>query len=96
MNKYWSSAKIRFANIWNLCLLYSRKYTLREKRLNTTPYIPVYGLRMPIYGSNLSEYGKIRDRIQAFFTQSLDPPLEYKIPKSNPIDQNALHLPKPR
>ena len=43
--------------------------TLREKRLNTTPYIPVYGLHVPIYGSNLSEYGKIRDRIQAFFTQ---------------------------
>ena len=44
------------------------KLSLREKRLNTTPYT-VYGLRMPIYGSNLSEYGKIRDRIQAFFTQ---------------------------
>ena len=26
---------------------------LPEKRLNTIPYIPVYGLRMPIYGSNL-------------------------------------------
>ena len=31
------------------------------------PYIAVYGLRMPIYGSNLSQYGKIRQRIQAFF-----------------------------
>ena len=41
--------------------------TLHEKRLNTILYIPVYGLRMPIYGNNLSQYGKIRDRIQAFF-----------------------------
>ena len=28
--------------------------TLHEKRLNTILYIPVYGLRMPIYGNNLS------------------------------------------
>ena len=42
-------------------------YTLHEKRLNTILYIPVYGLRMPIYGNNLSQYGKIRDRIQVFF-----------------------------
>ena len=40
---------------------------LPEKRLNTIPYFSVYGLRMPIYGSNLSQYGNIRDRIQAFF-----------------------------
>ena len=38
-----------------------------EKRLNTIPYIPVYGHCMPLYGSNLSEYGNIRERIQAFF-----------------------------
>ena len=47
--------------------------SLREKRLNTIPYIPVYGLHMPIYGSNLSEYGKIRERIQALFMQCLFP-----------------------
>ena len=41
--------------------------TLHEKRLNTILYIPVRGLRMPIYENNLSQYGKIRDRIQAFF-----------------------------
>ena len=45
----------------------NRVATLRENSLNTIPYIPVYGLRMPIYGNSLSEYGKIRDRIQAFF-----------------------------
>ena len=52
-----------------LCALYTMSTieTLAEKRLNTTPYFPVYGFRMPIYGSNLSQYGKIRDRIQAFF-----------------------------
>ena len=38
-----------------------------KKHLNTILYNPVYGLRMPIYGNNLSQYGKIRDRIQAFF-----------------------------
>ena len=38
-----------------------------EKRLNIITYFPAYGLRMPIYGSNLSQYGKIWDRIQAFF-----------------------------
>ena len=40
---------------------------LPEKRVNTILYIPVYGLRMPIYGRNLFQYGKIRDHIQAFF-----------------------------
>ena len=45
--------------------------SLHEKRLNTIPYILVYGLHVPIYGSNLSEYGKIRERIQAFFTRWL-------------------------
>ena len=30
-------------------------------------WLSVYGLGMPIYGSNLSVYGKIRKRIQAFF-----------------------------
>ena len=33
-------------------------------------YIPVYGLRMP-NGSYLSQYGEIRDRIQAFFALCL-------------------------
>ena len=42
-------------------------YPLHEKRLNTILYIPVYGLRMPIYGNNLCHYGKILDRIQALF-----------------------------
>ena len=41
--------------------------SLRENSLNTILYIPVYGLPMPIYGNNPSQYGKIRDRIQAFF-----------------------------
>ena len=41
-------------NAWKLCL-------------NAISYFPVYGFQMPIYGSYLSQYGKIRDRIQAFF-----------------------------
>ena len=45
----------------------TKSNALHEKRLNTILYIPVYGLRMPIYGNNLSQYGKIQDCIQAFF-----------------------------
>ena len=49
----------------------TRNLSLHEKRLNTILYTPVYGLRMPIYGNNLSQYGKMQDRIQAFFAQIL-------------------------
>ena len=38
-----------------------------RKTLNAIPYIPVYGHCMPIYGSNLSQYCKMRECIQAFF-----------------------------
>ena len=41
--------------------------TLHKKHLNTILYIPVYGLRMSIYGNNMSQYGKIQDSIQALF-----------------------------
>ena len=49
--------------------IWQQRGILPENPLNTIPYFPVYGLRMSIYGSNLSQYGKIRDRIQAFFAQ---------------------------
>ena len=53
----------------SIICLHKLSTTQLEKRLNTIPHFPVYGLRMPIYGSGLSQYGKIRDRIQAFFAQ---------------------------
>ena len=56
---------------YEVVLTFLHHFTLREKCLNTIPYIPVYGLHVPIYGGNLSEYGKIRERIQAFFTQCM-------------------------
>ena len=56
-------------NTRSLFIRYTSLGPLHEKRLNTILYIPVYGLRMPIYGNNLSQYGKIQDRIQAFFAQ---------------------------
>ena len=42
-------------------------YLLCLPFLITIPYIPLYSLHMPIYGSNLSQYGKIQECIQAFF-----------------------------
>ena len=61
-----------------------------EKRLNTIPYIPVYGHCMPLYGSNLSEYGNIRDHIQAFFAL-----WEWKIENENEsIDLLKISLTK--
>ena len=36
---------------------------LPEKRLNTIPIFAVYGLRMPIYGSNVFQYGKILSKL---------------------------------
>ena len=63
--------------LWNwLEFMKLRWDPLREKRPNTIPYIPVYSLHVPIYGSNLSEYGKLRERIQAFFTQWSEPYLD--------------------
>ena len=47
----------------------SRTMHCQKKHLNKIPYIPVYGLFMPIYGSNLSKYGKIQERIQAMINR---------------------------
>ena len=52
---------------WDRTIFLDPMIDSTEKRLSTIPYIPVYGLNMPIYGSNLSQHGKIRDRIQPFF-----------------------------
>ena len=56
-------------NILSVSTLVSE--SLHENRLITLLCIPVYSLHMPIYGSNLSQYGKIRERIQAFFALCL-------------------------
>ena len=44
------------------------EFSQREILPNTVPYIPVFGLRIAIYGNTQSKYGKIRDRIRQYFT----------------------------
>ena len=67
--------KVYLANyetlLQNSSEIFNRKaYVSYITAWKTPEYNPVYfriGLRMPMHGNNLSQYGKIRDRIQAFF-----------------------------
>ena len=49
------------------CCCPREELKLTEKRLNTISYIPIYGLRMPIYRSNLTQYGRIREKYSVVF-----------------------------